>query len=427
MLLLRLIHGIVDFKLMLMLICLETPSSTKEKVDFTIVFAGITGAGKSSAGNFFLNKKVFQSEKGLLAVTHNSKPGTATIHGKTIRIIDTPGFFDGFKSPEESFRELSRALTLAKDGVHAVAFVMNYNRYTTTCEEALKQLAPLKGMQSYLFVLLTQTEDEGVTKEATDLYVRECLSSPRCPNGLKDLIQKVDGRVIMVESKIQVKDNYHDKKSKELIEMVESIFKNNNNEVYTNSMLRLVAQAYEIARQHQAKEDEKTKRLLRSNLHKIEQLQKQINDSAIAAKNKPTDKASNEIAELIGQNEKLEKHLEEVKSEAYLEDYTGIILKRLMKQNNIKAKNLSEIIKLFAVNLTVGSIITPVGAGTVATAGGIVGGGIGATLGTVVPGAGTVAGAIGGAQVGATIGGIFGAVSGLGLTAKGFYDDCKQQ
>ena len=404
---------------------LDTTSSGEEKVDYTIVFAGITGAGKSSAGNFFLNKKVFKSKKGLLAVTDQSKPGTATIHGRAIKIIDTPGFFDGFKSTEESFRELSRALTLAKDGVHAVAFVMNCNRYTTACDEALKQLSLLKGMQSYLFVLLTQTEDEGVTKEATDQYVRECLSSSRCPNGLKNLMQKVDGRVIMVESIAHVKEDYHDQKSKELMEMVESIFRKNKNEVYNNLMLRLAAQAYEIARQHQAEEVEKTKGLLRSNLQKIEQLQNQINDSAIVACT--TDKASNETAELIGHNEKLEKHLEEVKSEAYLENYTEIILQQLMKQNNIKGKNLSEFLKSFALNLTVGNIITPVGAGTVATAGGIVGGVIGATFGTVVPGAGTVTGAVGGAQVGATIGGILGTVSGLGLTAIGVYDDCKQQ
>ena len=285
-------------------------------------------------------------------------------------------------------------------------------------------------MQSYLFVLLTQTEDEGVTKEATDQYVRECLLSSRCPNDLKNLMQKVDGRVIMVESIAHVKEDYHDQKSKELMEMVESIFKKNNNKVYTNLMSRWVAQAYEIARQHQTEEVEKTKGLLRSNLQKIEQLQNQINDSAIAAKNSPTNKASNEIAELIGHNEKLEKHLEEVKSEAYLENYTEIILQQLMEQN-IKGKNLSEILKSFALNLTVGAIVTPVGAGTVATAGGIVGGivggRIGATLGTVVPGAGTVAGAVGGAQVSATIGGILGTVSGLGLTAIGVYDDCKQQ
>ena len=308
-----------------------------------------------------------------------------------------------------------------------MAFVMNCNRYTTACDEALKQLSLFKGMQSYLFVLLTQTEDEGVTKEATDQYVRECLLSSRCPNGLKNLMQKVDGRVIMVESIAHVKEDYHDQKGKELMEMVESIFKKNNNKVYTNLMLRWVAQAYEIARQHQTEEVEKTKGLLRSNLQKIEQLQNQINDSAIAAKNSPTNKASNEIAELIGHNEKLEKHLEEVKSEAYLENYTEIILQQLMEQNSIKGKNLSEILKSFALNLTVGAIVTPVGAGTVATAGGIVGGGIGATLGTVVPGAGTVAGAVGGAQVGATIGGILGTISGLGLTAIGVYDDCKQQ
>ena len=221
-------------------------------MDYTIVLAGITGAGKSSAGNFFLNRKEFQSKKGLLAVTDVSKASTAIIYGKRIKFIDTPGFFDGFKSTEENIRELSRAITLAKDGIHALVFVMNYNRFTTMCEKALEQLLHFKGIQPYIFVLLTQTENECITKEETDKYIRDCLLSHKCPDGLKDLMRKVNSRVVMLESFSYVKEGYRKQKCEELVKMVETIFKSNNNKMYTNSMLRIAAKAYEIAKQQQA-------------------------------------------------------------------------------------------------------------------------------------------------------------------------------
>ena len=156
-------------------------------------------------------------------------------------------------------------------------------------------------------------------------------------------------------------------------------------------------------------------------------MQKKRNSQVTAASSSATNKASNEIAELREKNEKLEKHLEEVKSEAYLEKMTSDALEILMRQSNIKGKNLSEFVKSFTYYLGLSAIATPVGAGLVGTGGAIIGAIIGASVGTIIPGAGTVVGATGGAQVGATIGGTLGAVSTFGASVKDAYDDCNQQ
>ena len=387
----------------------------------------MTGSGKSSAGNFFLNKKAFLSQKGLLAGTDECNAGISTICGKTVKIIDTPGFFDGFKSTEENFKELSRALTLAKDGFHALAFVMSFNRFIVTHTEALNQILNFKGIKPHLFLLLTHTEREGITKEAADKYIKECLSSPKCPQGLKVLLHEVDNRVIMLESVVPVDQNYQKLKSKQLIEMAESIFNSNKKKSYNNKVLRYAATAYEYARKHQAEKIENITSEIKTNSEKIEELEKQNNNSIKSPVNKTAKNLSNEITELQKKNKDLENELEDVKSEKYLQAMTSDYLKKIMKDSNIKAKDFSDFMRLFALHIGVSAVATPVGAGVMGAAGAIVGGGIGAVVGTVVPGLGTTVGAVGGAQVGGSLGGILGGASLLTASVKGAYDDCNQQ
>ena len=387
----------------------------------------MTGTGKSSAGNFFLNKKAFLSQKGLLAVTDECNASTAVICGKTVKIIDTPGFFDGFKSTEENFKELSRALTLAKDGFHAVAFVMNFNHFIVTHTEALSQILNFKGIKPYLFVLLTHTENEGITKEASDKYIEQCLLSPKCPQGLKDLMREVKNRVIMLESVVPVDQNYQMLKSKQLIEMVESIFKSNKNKIYNNGVLRFAAEAYELAKKHQAEKIQNITSQIQSNLEKIEELQKQNNNGAKSPVNDAARAISDEIAELRKKKKDLENNLEEVKSEKYLQKMTSDYLNKIMKESDIKAKNFSEFMKLFALYIGASAVVTPMAAGIMGAAGAIVGGGIGAVVGSVLPGVGTTVGAVGGAQIGGGLGGALGGAATLAGSVKGAYDDCNQQ
>ena len=150
------------------------------------------------------------SAGGLNSVTEKCSVTTSTIFDKNVKIIDTPGFFDGFTSTEDDLKELSRFLTFGKDGIHAVAFVMTCNRFISTCEDAVKRLLQLKGVRPFLFVLITHAKTNGITKAATDEYIQGCLSAPRCAPGLKKLMQLVDNRVVMVESVDPVGERYHE-------------------------------------------------------------------------------------------------------------------------------------------------------------------------------------------------------------------------
>ena len=260
------------------------------------MFAGITGAGKSSAGNFILNKTVFAKKRGFIHGTDKCSAATSTICGKTVKIIDTPGFFDAFTPTEQNFMEVSRALTFAKDGINAVAFVMDYNRYTEQSEKAIQQLLKFKDIQQFLFVLLTHAEDDGKTKAATDELIQQVVSDPHCPSGLKDLMHLVDNRVIMLESVVTTAESYQLQKREEFITMIDTIHKSNGSKAYTNVILHRAAQVYENNRLLQQTIKRNTTELLESNKEKI----KQLNEST-------SNESSKEIVGLMDENEELEK------------------------------------------------------------------------------------------------------------------------
>lgn len=209
---------------------------------------GITGAGKSRAGNFFLHKEVFPHETGLTSVTAICSAATSTICDKTVEIIDTPGFFDAFTPTEENVKELIKTFILTRGGVHAFAYVISIgNRFNSLHERAIQEVLCFKDLQPFLFVLLTHADNKGGDEKATCEYIKNELSKDRCPQGFKDLIDQVNNRVIMVESSNSTED-YYVQKSKEFIAMIEHIQTINRNKMYTNDILKDIACLQETIR-----------------------------------------------------------------------------------------------------------------------------------------------------------------------------------
>lgn len=314
--------------------------------------------GKSTAGNFFLNEECFPTEEGFNSCTEECSVGTSIVCGKKVKIIDTPGFFDGLTSTDGSFKELSRVLTFAKDGIHAVALVMRYGRFTKACEEALQQLQLLTGVLPFVFILLTHAKKQGVTTTATAERIEQFLTSSRCAPGFQTLIELVENRVIMLEAVDHIAENYNQQKCNELVMMVEKIYKRNGNKVYTNSMLQYAAQVYEKVKMQQKEEIQAKTKSFESNSQKIEQLKQQMNNTT--NDKAAVEKISKEITMLQKKNEDLANELEQISGEQYLVQLTNETLRGKMPKGSYKG-SFADLVSTFSLT----------------TAGGIAGGAIG--------------------------------------------------
>ena len=354
------------------------------KIDYTIVFTGITGTGKSTAGNFFLRKAAFPTEEGFNHCTPACSESISMIHGKKVKIIDTPGFFDEFSSTKESLNEINKAFIFAKDGIHAFAFVMNYGRFTKAWKEGIQQLLQLnKDIQPFIFLLLTNTRRNGITTAATAEYIEQCLASDRCAQGFRDLMKMIEKRVVMLEAVDFISESYHEEKCSELLMMIEKVHKRNGNKVYTNIRVQHIAEIYEQEKQKQKQGIQEKVKSLKSNSKNVVELKKLKDGITISAIDK--EKIDKEIAALLKKKESLEGELEEICDINLIQTANKILeaeMSRAHKKGSF-ASNFGSYL-LTAAGATVGGVIGSFGGAKSAQVGAAAGAGIGGTAAVVI-------------------------------------------
>ena len=93
--------------------------------EYTVMLVGKMGAGKSSLGNFLLQREEFVTGDDIESVTNDNKCESRMITDKIkLRIIDTPGFGD-FRGQAKVRDDVANAFYEAKDGVDAFIFVIS--------------------------------------------------------------------------------------------------------------------------------------------------------------------------------------------------------------------------------------------------------------------------------------------------------------
>lgn len=241
----------------------ESSSCYEDKIldceyDYRILIIGVTGAGKSTACNFFLDKEAFKAKKGAISITTKSEAHGGDILGKKVLFIDTPGFSDAYQSNEERINDLAKALLFARNGVHALGICFDGSRrYNEACEKTIEQLSQLGTFWPHAFILYTHAARMGKTEDERLGQIKQCIQQERCPKGLKDLLERVENRVITVESKNKdetYRVKYRDEKCEELLRLVNKIHDNNCRRLYDNEMFKVAKKNYDEVVQEKKKQ-----------------------------------------------------------------------------------------------------------------------------------------------------------------------------
>jgi len=220
---------------------------------------GVTGSGKSSACNFFCSEGVFTTNEGFASVTAKTGVVIKKVLGKTIKLIDTPGFCDEYESDDEHMKELGRAIFLARKGVHAIGFTINAGgRFTKNESKTFKEMTKFKEIWPFTFILFTNAGVLGEDEQQRMSQLQRNLSAERCPQALHDLIKCVNNRFILVES-VEPAENcqaYYKQKVRELLQMIGKIHELNGHRLYTNELCVKASKMVEQAQKEKVQKSE---------------------------------------------------------------------------------------------------------------------------------------------------------------------------
>ncbi|XP_037615514.1 GTPase IMAP family member 8-like [Sebastes umbrosus] len=204
-----------------------------------IVILGKTGAGKSSLANTIFGEKLFRVDHTVNSGTRECRAETKSVNGRSITLIDTPGFFDTYRSEEELKPEIVRCITECAPGPHVFLIVLKVEKVTEQEQAVINKIHQYFSEEVFKYATVVFTHGDQLFEGQTieDFVRQNKLTS--------DLVNKCGGRCHVVDNKYWAKNQQDEYRTnqfqvEELLKRIDKTLLANNRSCYTNEMLQAV-------------------------------------------------------------------------------------------------------------------------------------------------------------------------------------------
>ncbi|KAG8006048.1 GTPase IMAP family member 7, partial [Nibea albiflora] len=211
-----------------------------------IVIFGKTGVGKSNLANTIFGERRFQIGHTANSVTSKCEAETKSVNGRSITLIDTPGFFGTGISEDELRPEIVRCITECAPGPHAFLIVFKVERFTEQEQAVVNKVIQYFSEEAFRYATLVFTHGDQLPEGQTieDFVHQNTL--------LSDLVMKCGGRCHVVDNRYWNQEHEYRSNQfqvEELLKTIDRMVMENNGSCYTNEMLQAVEE--EIQREEE--------------------------------------------------------------------------------------------------------------------------------------------------------------------------------